>query len=207
MDLALFDFDGTITTRETFPDFVRRAVPPGRQRWGGALLAPLVAGYRLGLVPGTTVRAAIVRIGLKGLPWVELEAHGEAFARQVLAQALRVDAMRRVDWHRERGDTVVVVSGALDAYLRPWCESHALPVLCSALEVSDGRLTGRYDGPQCVLEEKARRVRANYDPGRFERIHAYGDTPEDAPLLAMAHERWYRGRRVGAGGSPLSGQA
>ena len=67
MDLALFDFDGTLTTCETFPGFVRRVVPRARLRWGGLLLAPLVLGYRLGLVPGTRVRAAIVRIGLRGL--------------------------------------------------------------------------------------------------------------------------------------------
>ncbi len=201
MDLALFDFDGTITTGESFPAFIRSAVPPQRLRWGGALLAPLVGGYRLGAVSGTAVRAAIVRIGLTGLPLAELQARGEAFAREVLPCGLRSEAMQRIDWHRGRGDTVVVVSGALDVYLRPWCDAHGLPVLCSSLQHRDGRLTGRFDGAQCVLEEKARRVRGAFDLSRFRRIHAYGDTPEDRPLLAMAHERWYRGKAVPAAGA------
>ena len=195
MDLALFDFDGTITTGETFPAFIRSAVLPQRLRWGGALLAPMVAGYRLGLVPGTAVRAAIVRVGLAGLPLAELQARGEAFARDVLPRGLRADAMQRIDWHRNRGDTVAVVSGALDVYLQPWCDAHGLPVLCSSLQHRDGRLTGRFEGAQCVLGEKARRVRNAFDLSRFKRIHAYGDTPEDRALLAMAHERWYRGHR------------
>ena len=195
MDLALFDFDGTITTGETFPAFIRSAVPTTRLRWGGALLTPMVAGYRLGLVPGTAVRAAIVRVGLAGLPLADLQACGEAFARDVLPRGLRADAMQRIDWHRNRGDTIAVVSGALDVYLQPWCDAHGLPVLCSSLQHRDGHLTGRFEGAQCVRGEKARRVRNAFDLSRFKRIHAYGDTPEDRALLAMAHERWYRGHR------------
>lgn len=196
MDLALFDFDGTITTGETFPAFIRSAVPPHRLRWGGAVLAPLVAGYRMGMVPGSVVRAAVVRIGLAGVPFAQLQAHGAAFARDVLPGQLRADAMQRIDWHRRRGDTIVVVSGALDVYLRPWCQAQGLPVLCSALQHRAGRLTGRFDGAQCVLGEKVRRVRDAFNLSRFERIHAYGDTAEDRPLLGMAHERWYRGAPV-----------
>jgi phosphoserine phosphatase len=62
------------------------------------------------------------------------------------------------------------------------------------LEERGGVLTGRYRGLQCVGEEKARRVRAHYDLSRYGRVHAYGDTPEDHALLALAHCRSYRWR-------------
>lgn len=194
MDLALFDFDGTITTRETFGDFMRVAVPPRRLALGRVVLAPLVAGYRLGLVPGTATRAAIVRFGLAGVPLATTEAHGAALAAEVLPALVRPEAAARIDWHRGRGDTVVVVSGGFDLYLEPWCRANGLELLCSSLEHRDGRLTGRYRGAQCVLGEKARRVRERYDLDRYARIHAYGDTPEDRDLLALAHERHYRGQ-------------
>ena len=41
MDLALFDFDGTLTTRETFPDFMGHAAPRWRLWVGRVVLAPL----------------------------------------------------------------------------------------------------------------------------------------------------------------------
>jgi hypothetical protein len=50
MSLALFDFDGTITTHETMPDFLRRSVPQRRLIIGWLLLAPLVLGYKLRFV-------------------------------------------------------------------------------------------------------------------------------------------------------------
>ena len=45
-------------------------------------------------------------------------------------------------------------------------------------------------------EYKAIDIRARYDLSAFARIHAYGDSREDRPMLALAHERWYRGRQL-----------
>ena len=61
MSLALFDFDGTITTRDTMPDFVRRSVSRRRLLVGQLLLAPLVLGYKIGILSGTLIRRVIVR--------------------------------------------------------------------------------------------------------------------------------------------------
>lgn len=194
-DLALFDFDGTLTTRETFPDFMRYAVARPRLIVGGVLLAPVVFGYRRGWVAGNPTRASIVQVGLRGVDAARLRAQGEAFAHEVLPGVLRPEAMARLAWHRDRGDRIVVVSGGLDVYLAPWCAAQGVELLCSGLAERDGRITG-YAGAQCVGEEKVRRVRALCDPQAYAAIHAYGDTHEDQAMLAMAHHRTYRGQVV-----------
>jgi phosphatidylglycerophosphatase C len=74
--------------------------------------------------------------------------------------------------------------------------AHGLELICSKLEVLDGVLTGRYDGAQCVREEKPRRVRERYAVENFDTVYAYGDTPEDFALLEIAEHRWYRGKRM-----------
>jgi phosphatidylglycerophosphatase C len=198
MNLALFDFDGTITTREMFPDFMYLAVEPHRLAFGKVALAPLVVGYKLGLVPGTTVRAAVVRFGFSGVPIAKLEEHGRSFAQSALPPVVRPEAIERINWHKSQGDTVVVVSGAFDVYLRHWCQELQVGLLCSSLEQRDGILTGRYLGRQCVREEKARRVREAFDLSSYNRIYAYGDTSEDQDLLALAHERYYQWQQVAA---------
>lgn len=194
--LALFDFDGTITTREMLPDFVHYAVPKWRLRLGKALLMPVVIGYRLGFVSGTAIRAAIAWVGFRGMAEAEYETKAKAFAADVLPGVLRPEMMQRIAEHRARGDTVVVVSGAYDVYLKHWCATHGLELIASTLEVRDGRLTGRYAGAQNVLTEKARRVREHYDLTRYTEVHAHGDTPEDQDLLALAQRRFYRGQQV-----------
>jgi HAD superfamily hydrolase (TIGR01490 family) len=192
VDLALFDFDGTITDRETMPAFMRMAVRPGRLLIGKVLFLPLILGYKARLVPGVTIRAAICFFGFWRVPANELEMHGERFAREFLPTTLRAEAMARIAWHKARGDTVVVVSGGLDVYLRHWCQEHRVELLCSTLERRDGQLTGWHLGRQCVRGEKARLVQEHFPPAQYSRIFAYGDTPEDRELLALADESYYR---------------
>lgn len=194
--LALFDFDGTITTREMLPDFVHYAVPKWRLRLGKLILMPMVIGYRLGWVSGTAIRAAIARAGFRGMTVTDYEAKAKAFARDVLPGVLRPEMMTRIAAHRASGDTVVVVSGAYDVYLKHWCAEHGLDLIASMLEVRDGRLTGRYAGAQNVLAEKARHVRERFNFSAYAEIHAHGDTPEDQHLLALATRKFYRGVEV-----------
>ena len=197
MSLALFDFDGTITTHETMPDFVRQSVSRRRLLFGQILLAPLVLGYKLGIVSGTLIRRAIVRFGYSGVAVAMLESAGRDFARTYLPNVLRPEAMQRIAWHKAQGHKVVVVSGGLDAYLSPWCTAHGLDLICSSLQERSGVLTGHYAGRQCVLAEKARRVRECYDLDTYSTIYAYGDTPEDRDLLGIATKRYYQWQEVG----------
>lgn len=103
--------------------------------------------------------------------------------------------MERIGWHQARGDTVVIVSGSLDAYLQPWCEAHGLELICNRLESVGGVLTGAYLGGDRGTH-KAADIQARYDLTNFGRVFAYGDSNEDRPMLALAQERWWRGRRI-----------
>ncbi|BDU14866.1 HAD family hydrolase [Lysobacter auxotrophicus] len=196
MNLALFDFDGTITTRELMPDFVRMATTKRRRVIGQVVLAPAIVGYKAGIVSGNRVRERIADFAFRGLALRDVRAAGERFARDIVPATLRPESMARLQWHREKGDTIVVVSGSFDLYLSHFCAQHGLELLCSSLESRDGVMTGRYSGAQCVGVEKARRVRERYDLSRYPVVHAYGDTHEDRDLLALAHRRWYRGRQI-----------
>lgn len=191
MDLALFDFDGTLTTAETFPRFLRDFVPADRQRAARWTLAPLVAGYRLGLVPGTRIRAEAVRRGLAGTDAAAFEDAARDWAARELPGLMRPQALARLRAHRERGDSVMLVSGNFEVLLQAFAAREGAVALGSRLESVDGRLTGRYAGPQCVLEEKVARVRAEVELSRFHRIHAYGDTREDRPMLLLADVAHY----------------
>jgi phosphatidylglycerophosphatase C len=126
------------------------------------------------------------------VPVAAVDEAGRRFALDVLPSALRPDALERIRWHRQQGDRVMVVSGALDVYLAHWCRQHGLDLLCSRLETRGGVLTGRYRGAQCVGAEKSRRIREVLDLNEFPVIYAYGDTHEDLDMLRLAHRRYYR---------------
>ena len=196
MNLALFDFDGTITEREMFADFMRFAVSRRRLVVGSLFFAPLLLGYKLGIVSGNVIRASVVSFGFRGMSADRVKEAGRRFSDRILPHALRPEALERIQWHKAQGDMVVVVSGALDVYLAHWCRRHELDVICSSLEVKHGLLTGRYRGPQCVGTEKSRRVRETCNPDEFPLVYAYGDTKEDLDMLSMADKKYYRWQEI-----------
>lgn len=195
MNLALFDFDGTITHGDTFRPFIDFAVGRPRRVLGGLLLGPVVAAYGLGYVPATRMRALAAFCGFRGRPEDELNALGARYA-STFEGLVRAEALERIHWHRAAGDRVVVVSASLRPYLRAWCDSVGLELICTELESRRGVLTGRYLGGDCTGPEKARRVRARYELASYPVIYAYGDTHEDRELLRLASKRYFRWREV-----------
>lgn len=195
MHLALFDFDHTITAVDTYARFLRTIATPRQLAQARWRIGPWLAGYRARLVSAVALRERVTRFAFAGRPQGEIETAGARYAAEALPGMLRPDMMRRIAEHRARGDTVVVVSGSLDAYLAPWCREHGLELICNRLEAVDGRLTGRYLHGDCG-GDKVARIRALYDVAAWPRIHAYGDSREDRGMLALAHHRWYAGRRL-----------
>jgi HAD superfamily hydrolase (TIGR01490 family) len=196
MNLALFDFDGTITTGDTFTPFLRLALSPRRAMIGGLLISPALVGNRLGLLSTPNIRPIVARAGFRGVPAATVRALGRTYASEVLPKVLEPQAMERLRWHRQQGDTVVVVSAGLDVYLAPWCETQGVALICTELEERQGRFTGRYRRGDCSGRSKALLIRSTLDLGRFQTVYAYGDTPEDREMLALADRKYYRWKEI-----------
>jgi len=185
--VAAFDVDGTLTTRDCVVPFLRRA-----------------AGWRLPLallgrpVALATALARRDRDRLKELACRSLAGHdaaaldrlGGAFAGEFVAAQLREDTAGRLRRHRELGHTVILASASLEAYVVPLGRALEVDaVVCTQLERDEhGLLTGRLDGVNCRGPEKARRVRAWLMDAGLDgaELWAYGDSPSDAELLALA---------------------
>ncbi|WP_126942232.1 HAD family hydrolase [Xanthomonas sp. BRIP62418] len=193
MHLALFDFDHTITTCDSYARFLRKVATPAQLATAKWQVGPWVLGYRLGMVSAAALRARVTRIVFSDRLLDEVAAHGADFARTALPGVLRAEVMQRIDWHQAQGHEVVLVSASLDLYLQPWCAQHDLSLICNKLEHHAGVLSGRYAEGDCG-PRKAAQIRLRYDLSQYECVHAYGDSREDKPLLALAQQRWYRGK-------------
>lgn len=191
MNIALFDFDGTITFQDTFTPFIYFAASRRRIALGTVLLAPMILGYKLGLIAAPRMRAAIARVAFQGRSEAEVMDLGARYSAS-LATKVRPEALERIRWHQANGDVVVVVSASLAAYLRGWCERHGVELICTELESQDGVLSGRYAGGDCTGSEKARRVRQRHNLNSYPIVYAYGDTEEDRELLSLATKAFFR---------------
>jgi HAD superfamily hydrolase (TIGR01490 family) len=193
LELALFDFDHTVTTCDTYGRFLRRVATPEQLAQAWWKVGPWLLAYRLKLISAERIRARVTRLTFSNRHSDDIATQAAGYARDVLPEMVRPQMLEQIRWHLQQRHTVVIVSGSLDLYLRPWCESLGLGLICNRLESRDGRLTGRYADGDCG-PRKVEHIRQRYDLSRFQRIHAYGDSAEDRPMLALANDRWYRGK-------------
>ena len=192
MDLALFDFDGTITDSDMFTQFIFYATDKRRLKSGRVKLLPDLIAYKLRLAHSRHIYAKMVAHAFAGVVADELQQQGISFANEVIPKHLHASAMQQIGWHKQRGDTVVVVSASLDIYLRPWCEQHDLALLCTEAQIAQGKLTGRLAKPHCSSQEKVHRIKDAYDLSDYQQIYAYGDTYQDKEMLSLADHRYYQ---------------
>lgn len=192
MDLALFDFDGTITIEDTFTKFIFYAASKNKVRLGKLVLLPLFIKYKLGLVQGRGIREKVYKFALKGVAIEVASVKAAEFATDIIPNYIRIEALQRIEWHQQRGDKVVIVSASLNLYLQPWCQKHNVELICTEVESINGVLTGDYFEGDCSSLEKASRVKQRYLLEGYDNIYAYGDTPEDNELLALANKRFYQ---------------
>jgi HAD superfamily hydrolase (TIGR01490 family) len=196
VNLALIDFDGTITRGDTYRPFLRYVVRWPRLVLGVVPFMPVAVAYQLGLLSARQARPIASAFTFIGASADSVRDLGRRYAMEVLPRTIRPRALERIRWHQEQGDTVVVVSGSLDAYLAPWCDSIGVERICTELEERHGRLTGRYCQGDCSGPTKSRLIREHYDLSRYSVIYAYGDTEDDREMLELAHRRFYRWREV-----------
>lgn len=192
-EVAVFDFDGTLTRHDSFLPFVLFLVPAPRLLAGFGVAAPSLLGYAVRVVPNWRAKEALLRGTVRGMVESDLLAAGARFAAARLPRLLRQGALAAVDSHRRRGRRLVLVSASLEAYLRPWGAAVGFDdVLATRLETEEGRLTGRLLGRNCYGEEKVARLQDLLGDISGHVIHAYGDSRGDRELLEIATYPHYR---------------
>jgi HAD superfamily hydrolase (TIGR01490 family) len=190
--LALFDFDGTLTRKDTLFDFARFAVGGGAYWARLAGLAPMLALHKAGLVGATAAKERFLARFFGGWPEERFRAAAASYCAGRLPAVLRPEAVRRLEWHQAQGHQVAIVSASAEDWVRPWASVRGVEVLATQLARDQGRLTGRLASPNCNGEEKVRRVRERFAVGDYATIYAYGDTQGDGPMLALAGQPFFR---------------
>jgi len=152
-------------------------------------------------------KAALLNRLLAGQPLEPLAAVAEAFADDVVARRLRPSMRHRLEWHRQAGHQIVIVSASPELYVAPIGRRLGVDaVLGTRLEVGpDGRLTGRLLGANCRGPEKVARLREwlGAEPAL---LWAYGDSRGDTEMLAVAETAVRVGGRRRAGRDRAQGK-
>lgn len=188
--LAAFDFDGTITRRDTLVPFLARVGGWPRLVHGVGRVAPSLVGRSRRDV----AKLAAVGATLRGRDVIQVRELAAQYATE-LPGLYRPEMLDRIQGHRAEGHRLVLVTASLGLYARPAALALGFhDVLAVELVERRGRFTGGLAGANVRGEEKARRLR-HLLAGSTPTIWAYGDSTGDRELLAMADHAQLVGRR------------
>lgn len=190
--LALFDFDGTITTKDTLIEFIRYYHGNTKLLTGFLILSPILVSYKVGIIPNWKAKEILLRYFFHGEPVSEFNEKCTTFAKICIPKLLRPQAINTIETHLKNNDEVVVVSASPENWVKPWCDAQNIKCLATQLEISNDIITGKISGKNCHGPEKVTRIKSCLELSSFDEIFAYGDTSGDKPMLALAHRKYYK---------------
>ncbi|PSO54441.1 MAG: HAD-IB family hydrolase [Cyanobacteria bacterium QH_1_48_107] len=191
--LAIFDFDDTLTKRDSLFPFLQMAVGKLRFGWGLLILSPILVGYTLCLVPNWRAKEAVLTHYLAGLTEEQLQRLSQRFAVQKIPQLLRPEAIKRLHWHQSQGHQTIILSASPEAYLIPVAQTLGVNrVIGTRLEINCGVLTGKIVEKNCYGSEKVTQLQAVLGDLSQYCIYAYCDGRGDRELLDVANYSYYR---------------
>jgi phosphatidylglycerophosphatase C len=190
--IVAFDFDGTLTIKDSYTAFLAWRAGPLAYALGLARLIPAGVAYLASPDRGR-IKAAATRQFLAGVSRNEIEEDARRFAGTTARALLRPDAIRA--WRRWQGENarLVIVTATPEQVVAPFARALGASLLIGtrlAFDAED-RITGDFVGPNCRGHEKVRRLREAF--GEDVRLAAaYGDTEGDREMLDLAEERGFK---------------
>ena len=187
--IVAFDFDGTLTTKDTLIEFIRYACGTGAFVKGFLRYAHLLVLMKLGLYPNWKAKQKVFAYFFEGMKIEEFDGLCQRFAKDN-QHLLRPKGIEAIQQALDKGAEVLIGSASIDNWVQPFFAE--VKVLGTQVEVIDGKLSGRFLTKNCYGQEKVNRILALY-PNRSEyHLTAYGDSRGDKELLTFADESHYK---------------
>jgi phosphatidylglycerophosphatase C len=190
--IVAFDFDGTLTVRDSYTAFLKWRTPAAAWVLGGIRLIPAALAYLAHRDRGR-IKEQATKVYLAGVSRERLEADARAFAEAHSRSLLRPDAVAAwKNWRRERV-RLIIVTASPDVVVAPFARGlGADDILGTPLAYDQrGRVTGAFASPNNRGPEKVVRMKAAYGDNLRVRA-AYGDTGGDTEMLAIAEEPYFK---------------
>lgn len=192
-NLALFDFDGTLCSQDSFTGFIFYALKKRHIIRQGIKILPNIQAYYFRCYPADKMRAKLFYQMFQQQSATEIQAIAAEYAQTLIAQ-LDSQMLIRLKAHQIAGDRVALVSASLDLYLQPLCDYLNIDLICTQTEIKNGKFTGHYASLDCSRRQKSLRVQQQYQLQHYARIYAYGNSYEDKELLALSDYPFMVGR-------------
>jgi HAD superfamily phosphoserine phosphatase-like hydrolase len=193
LNLALFDFDGTISSKDSVELFLKFV----NNKWfyyyvKFILTLHLYILYKLGMINYQKLKNDRLYYLLKGLKESEIFSLANDFSINILPNILRRSALNRLEWHLSNKDEIYVVSASFDILLDNWCKSKKINLITNKFDFKRLLINDIFQTPDCNGDEKVNRIKQIVKLEHYDIIYAYGDSKMDLPMLNIANKKYFK---------------
>lgn len=181
--IVCFDFDGTLTTRDTLLLFIRFACGRWAFLWGLLCFVPLLVLMKLRLYHNGKTKQKLFSHFFRGWTIDDFNDICQHFSDSY-RHLLRSQTVEALHQAQQNGTSVFIVSASIVNWVQPFFPD--VRVVGTQIEVQNGVLTGRFLTPNCYGPEKVRRMTDIIGDRSSFYITAYGDSRGDLEMLQWA---------------------
>jgi HAD superfamily hydrolase (TIGR01490 family) len=190
--IAFFDFDGTITHKDTLLEFIRFAKGNIGFYSGFLLYSPALVAFKLKMISNQAAKQLILRHFFGNMSVTEFSKLCNDFAVKVVPGLVRYKALHELQELEQKNFRIVVVSASAENWVKLWAEKMGYDYIATRLETVSDSITGRITGSNCFGEEKVNRIKQQYNLSEYSEIYCYGDSDGDRPMLALGTKSFFK---------------
>lgn len=191
--IAFFDFDGTITDRDIFWDYVLFRLKNGLSLIKVLRCLPDLFLFFCKALDNETAKQRIFSNMFKGETLEAFKMSIDEYSRQCLHRRVRADAHKQIMWHKAQRHEVCIVSANFNLLLKGFAAEYQVNLISTELLISNEMITGEFKTANCYGKEKVKRINYNYpNLDKYAAIYGYGDSKGDSEMLSMATHKYYR---------------
>ena len=188
--VAFFDVDGTLlkSTIVHYYIWIRSAKLPRLLRliWLVGFLPKIAYYLILDKISRTRFNQVFYR-NYRGMNAAEIKKLATEMFETYLRPKIFSEAASEIQEHKQRGRTIVLVTGSVDFIIQPIADYLGVDVvLAPQLREENGRFTGALTTAPLIGEQKAEAIQtfAEQHEISLKDSYAYGDSQSDLPMLA-----------------------
>ena len=190
-NLYLFDFDGTLTCKDTLFDFLKFSFPKV-YFINYLIFIPLFIVSRLKIIDAGFVKEMFISKFLKGKSYVEINQLAQNYFEQNHQELIYSKADEYIKSLSNYNDKFIV-SASVDFWIQPYADYYEMGLICTKAKYDEqGFFTGKFASPNCNYQEKKNRIEKEIDLSLYDQIIAFGDTKGDEAMFSIATKSNFR---------------
>lgn len=190
-NLYLFDFDGTLTKKDSLFDFLKFSFS-SQYYQHFILFTPLFVLCKLHILDMGKVKEKFISSFLKGKSYVEINQIAQNYFKAKFPELIHLKADEYIKNVSNYNDKFIV-SASLDIWLKPFADHYGMGLICTKAKFDDkGNFTGKFASANCNKLEKKNRIEKEIDLTLYDEIIAFGDTSGDKAMFEIATKSYFK---------------